>query len=163
MGTLQVIFCEMLIRVVQYFCEQTGRYKGTYRSKLILLKKNGNAVSYNGLEIILQQLQKLAPELHRHVQRPLLSFGPKTSMKLSTCPVNVCKEIRLSSQLISDFSYESSAMTIDGAFSTAWLMNLQKPTGSPVFCQEIGSRSSSNVSQFIAQPTSIPGSVLSRD
>ncbi|XP_068473217.1 anaphase-promoting complex subunit 5-like isoform X4 [Phaseolus vulgaris] len=65
MGTLQVIFCEMLIRVVQYFCEQTGRYKGTYRSKLILLKKNGNAVSYNGLEIILQQLQKLAPELHR--------------------------------------------------------------------------------------------------
>ncbi|XP_068473218.1 anaphase-promoting complex subunit 5-like isoform X5 [Phaseolus vulgaris] len=51
MGTLQVIFCEMLIRVVQYFCEQTGR--------------NGNAVSYNGLEIILQQLQKLAPELHR--------------------------------------------------------------------------------------------------
>ncbi|XP_068473215.1 anaphase-promoting complex subunit 5-like isoform X2 [Phaseolus vulgaris] len=149
MGTLQVIFCEMLIRVVQYFCEQTGR--------------NGNAVSYNGLEIILQQLQKLAPELHRHVQRPLLSFGPKTSMKLSTCPVNVCKEIRLSSQLISDFSYESSAMTIDGAFSTAWLMNLQKPTGSPVFCQEIGSRSSSNVSQFIAQPTSIPGSVLSRD
>ncbi|KAK7372815.1 hypothetical protein VNO80_06203 [Phaseolus coccineus] len=95
-----------------------------------------------------------------HVQRPLLSFGPKTSMKLSTCPVNVCKEIRLSSQLISDFSYESSAMTIDGAFSTAWLRNLQKPTGSPVFCQEIGSGSNSNVSQFIAQPTSIPGSVL---
>ncbi|XP_027941520.1 anaphase-promoting complex subunit 5 [Vigna unguiculata] len=95
-----------------------------------------------------------------HVQRPLLSFGPKTNMKLSTCPVNVCKEIRLSSQLISDFSYESSAMTIDGAFSTAWLRNLQKPTGSLVLCQEIGSGSSSNVSQFIAQPTSIPGSVL---
>jgi len=72
----------------------------------------------------------------------------------------VWQEIRLSSQLISDFSYESSAMTIDGAFSTAWLRNLQKPTGSPVFCQEIGSGSSSNVSQFIAQPTSIPGSVL---
>jgi len=70
------------------------------------------------------------------------------------------QEIRLSSQLISDFSYESSAMTIDGAFSTAWLRNLQKPTGSLVLCQEIGSGSSSNVSQFIAQPTSIPGSVL---
>jgi len=27
--------------------------------------RNGNAVSYNGLETILQQLQKLAPELHR--------------------------------------------------------------------------------------------------
>lgn len=70
------------------------------------------------------------------------------------------QEIRLSSQLISDFSYESSAMTIDGAFSTAWLRNLQKPTGSFVLCQEIGSGSSTSVSQFIAQPTSIPGSVL---
>ncbi|XP_061342818.1 anaphase-promoting complex subunit 5 isoform X2 [Gastrolobium bilobum] len=95
-----------------------------------------------------------------HVQRPLLSFGPKSSMKLSTCPVNVCKELRLSSHLISDFSSESSAMTIDGAFSTAWLRNLQKPMGSLVLCQENGSGSSSNVSQFCAQPTSIPGSVL---
>ncbi|KAK7385926.1 hypothetical protein VNO78_31903 [Psophocarpus tetragonolobus] len=95
-----------------------------------------------------------------HVQRPLLSFGPKTSMKLSTCPVNVCKEIRLSSHLISDFSYESSAMTIDGAFSTAWLRNLQKPTGSLVLCPDNGSGNCSNVSQFTAQPTSIPGSVL---
>ena len=29
--------------------------------------------------------------LVQHVQRPLLSFGPKASMKLKTCPVNVCK------------------------------------------------------------------------
>ncbi|KAK7276743.1 hypothetical protein RIF29_17889 [Crotalaria pallida] len=95
-----------------------------------------------------------------HVQRPLLSFGPKTSVKLSTCPVNVCKELRLSSHLISDFSSESSAMLIDGAFSTVWLRNLQKPTGSLVLCQENGSGSNFNVSQFCAQPTSIPGSVL---
>ncbi|KAK7320428.1 hypothetical protein VNO77_29885 [Canavalia gladiata] len=95
-----------------------------------------------------------------HVQRPLLSFGPKTSMKLSTCPINVCKELRLSSHLISYFSSESSAMTIDGAFSTAWLRNLQKPMGSLFLCQENGSGNSSNVSQFTAQPTSIPGSVL---
>ncbi|XP_058743011.1 anaphase-promoting complex subunit 5 [Vicia villosa] len=95
-----------------------------------------------------------------HVQRPMLSFGPKSSMKLSTCPVNVSKELRLSSHLISDFSSESSAMTIDGAFSTTWLRDLQKPTGSLVFCQDSGSGSSSNVPQFCAQPTSIPGSVL---
>ncbi|KAL4364485.1 hypothetical protein AHAS_Ahas07G0010800 [Arachis hypogaea] len=95
-----------------------------------------------------------------HVQRPLLSFGPKASMKLSTCPVNVCKELRLSSHLISDFCNESSAMTIDGAFSTAWLRNLPKPTGSLLLCPENGSGSSSNVSQFCAQPTSIPGSVM---
>lgn len=95
-----------------------------------------------------------------HVQRPLLSFGPKSSMKLSTCPVNVSKELRLSSHLISDFSSESSAMTIDGAFSTAWLRNLQKPNGSNIFCQDSGSGNSSNIPQFCAQPTSIPGSVL---
>ncbi|GAU12320.1 hypothetical protein TSUD_252710 [Trifolium subterraneum] len=95
-----------------------------------------------------------------HVQRPLLSFGPKSSMKLSTCPVSVSKELRSSSQLISDFSSESSAMTIDGAFSTTWLRDLQKPTGSLIFCQDSGSGNSSNVPQFCAQPTSIPGSVL---
>ncbi|XP_047148692.1 anaphase-promoting complex subunit 5 isoform X2 [Vigna umbellata] len=259
------------------FLRTNWQVQGYLQEQADTIEKNGNAVSYNGLEIILQQLQKLAPELHRvhflsylnglshddflsalenlhcyfdysagtegfdfvpsvagngfgryeigllclgmmqfhfghpkmalevlteavrvsqqqlfvllrgslkraeslklkrlvasnhlamakfdltHVQRPLLSFGPKTNMKLSTCPVNVCKEIRLSSQLISDFSYESSAMTIDGAFSTAWLRNLQKPTGSFVLSQEIGSGSSTSASQFIAQPTSIPGSVL---
>ncbi|RDX99377.1 Anaphase-promoting complex subunit 5 [Mucuna pruriens] len=89
-------------------------------------------------------------------------FGhPKLALEVLTEAVRVSQqELRLSSHLISDFSYESSAMTIDGAFSTAWLRNLQKPTGSLVLCQENGSGSSSNVSQFIAQPTSIPGSVL---
>ena len=51
-------------------------------------------------------------------------------------------------------------MTIDGAFSTAWLKNLQKPMGSVVLSQDNGSGSSSNAYQFCAQPTSIPGSVL---
>ncbi|KAK4275586.1 hypothetical protein QN277_018642 [Acacia crassicarpa] len=95
-----------------------------------------------------------------HVQRPLLSFGPKAFMKLRTCPVDVCKEIRLSYHLISDFGSEGSAMTVDGAFSTAWLKNLQKPMGSLVLSLESGSSNSSNVFQFCAQPTSIPGSVL---
>lgn len=95
-----------------------------------------------------------------HVQRPLLSFGPKAFMKLRTSPVNVCKEIRLSSHLISDFSSESSSMTVDGAFSTAWLKNLQKPMGSLVLSKENGSGDSSNIFQFCAQPTSVPGSVL---
>ncbi|XP_028751952.1 anaphase-promoting complex subunit 5 isoform X2 [Neltuma alba] len=95
-----------------------------------------------------------------HVQRPLLSFGPKAFMKLGTCPVNVCKEIRLSSHLISDFGSESSAMTVDGAFSTGWLKNLQKPTGSLVLSQENMSSNSSNIFQFCAQPTFVPGSVL---
>ncbi|KAI4308123.1 hypothetical protein L6164_031229 [Bauhinia variegata] len=95
-----------------------------------------------------------------HVQRPLLSFGPKGSMKLRTCPINVCKELRLSSHLISDFNAESSPMIIDGTFSTAWLKDLQKPMGSLVLSQENGSGSTCNIFQFCAQPTSIPGSVL---
>ncbi|KAK7809558.1 anaphase-promoting complex subunit 5, partial [Quercus suber] len=94
------------------------------------------------------------------VQRPLVSFGPKASMKLRTCPTNVCKELRLSSHLISEFSFESSTMTTDGAFSTAWLKNLQKPLGSAILSQENGSGSSENAFQFCVQPSSIPGSVL---
>lgn len=95
-----------------------------------------------------------------HVQRPLLSFGPKTAMRLRTCPTNVCKELRLASYLISDFVSESSTMTTDGAFSTSWLKNLQKPMGSLVLTQENVSGKDSNAFQFCAQPSSIPGSVL---
>ncbi|KAE8695230.1 Anaphase-promoting complex subunit 5 [Hibiscus syriacus] len=68
-----------------------------------------------------------------HLQRPLLSFGPKTSMKLRTWPIIVCKELRSGYHLISDFCSEGSTMTTDGAFSTAWLKNLQKPMVSRFF------------------------------
>ncbi|KAJ9707253.1 hypothetical protein PVL29_002305 [Vitis rotundifolia] len=95
-----------------------------------------------------------------HVQRPLLSFGPKASMKLKTCPVNVCKELRLSSHLISEFGTDSSIMITDGAFSTSWLKNLQKPMGSLVLSLENASGANSNAFNFCAQPNSIPGSVL---
>lgn len=67
------------------------------------------------------------------------------------------QEIRLSTHLISDFGSESSAMTVDGALSTAWLKNLQKPIGSLVLSEENGPSTSF---QFCAQPTSVPGSVL---
>ncbi|KAE8726825.1 Anaphase-promoting complex subunit 5 [Hibiscus syriacus] len=95
-----------------------------------------------------------------HVQRPLLSFGPKTSMKLRTCPIIVCKELRSGYLLISDFCCEGSTMTTDGAFSTAWLKNLQNPMGSLVMSQDNGSRNNSNPFLFFTQPSSIPGSVL---
>ncbi|GAV64519.1 Apc5 domain-containing protein [Cephalotus follicularis] len=95
-----------------------------------------------------------------HVQRPLLSFGPKVSVKLKTSPVNVCKELRLSSHLISEFGSENSTTTSDGAFCTSWLKNLQKAMGSLVLSPENGSGNNSNAFQFCAQPCSIPGSVL---
>ena len=121
------------------------------------------------------------------MQRPLLSFGPKASMQLRTSPVNVCKvvwelydypcfhisfvkpyflfhssmqELRSSSQLISEFVSETSTLTTDGHFSTAWLKNLQKPMGSLVLSHENCSESNQNAFQFCTQPSSIPGSVL---
>ncbi|KAK3004072.1 hypothetical protein RJ639_019944, partial [Escallonia herrerae] len=92
-----------------------------------------------------------------HVQRPLLSFGPKASMKLRTLPPNVCKELRLCSHLITEFGTESSIMTTEGALSTSWLKNLKKPRGSLVLSQE--NVSGSDTFYFCAQQSSIPGSV----
>lgn len=114
------------------------------------------------------KLKRLVASIHleiakyeiTHVQRPLLSFGPKASMKLRTYPANVYKELWLSSRLINDFGDESSVMTADGAFCTKWLKSLNKPIGSLIFTQEKEARSNSSTFQFSAQSSSIPGSVL---
>ncbi|CAI0544075.1 unnamed protein product [Linum tenue] len=95
-----------------------------------------------------------------NVQRPLLSFGPKASMKLRTCPVTVCKELRSCLHLVSEYGSESPTMTIEGAFSTAWLNNLRRPMGASVLSLDNGVGESSNAFQFCAQPSSIPRSVL---
>ncbi|XP_050227164.1 anaphase-promoting complex subunit 5 [Mercurialis annua] len=95
-----------------------------------------------------------------HVQRPLLSFGPKVSMKLKTSPINVCKELRLCSNLISEFSSETFTATTDGALCTSWLKNLTKPMGSLVLTQDYGSGENFHALQFCMQPSSIPLSVL---
>ncbi|KAK1397212.1 Anaphase-promoting complex subunit 5 [Heracleum sosnowskyi] len=94
-----------------------------------------------------------------HVQRPLLSFGPKASMKLRTFPVNVCKDLRFCSRLISEFDTESELTITDGAMCTAWLENLKKPAGSTVFFQDNGSGIMRDGFQFCAQPSSVPASV----
>ncbi|XP_009777736.1 anaphase-promoting complex subunit 5 [Nicotiana sylvestris] len=94
------------------------------------------------------------------VQRPLLSFGPKASMKLATCPINVCKELRLSSHLINEYGDEASLMISDGAFCTQWIKNLKKPKCSVIFSHENECRSNTDALQFCGQPCSIPGSVL---
>ncbi|XP_057954840.1 anaphase-promoting complex subunit 5 [Malania oleifera] len=95
-----------------------------------------------------------------HVQRPLLSFGPKASMKLGTCPVNVCKELRLTTHLISEFGVENSMTMTDGAFSTMWLKNMQKATSSAILSQENGSEDNSDTFPFFVRSTSIPNSVM---
>ncbi|KAF8401913.1 hypothetical protein HHK36_012864 [Tetracentron sinense] len=133
----------------------------TYDSAITLVRFQGTTMIANitRLSTSYTYLPTFSPST-AHVKRPLLSFGPKASTKLRTCPAIVCKELRLSSYLLSDFGSESAQMTIDGAFSTAWLKNLQKPMGSSVLSQENGSRSSCDAFQFIAQPSSIPGCVL---
>lgn len=95
-----------------------------------------------------------------HVQRPLLSFGPKSSMTVKTFPVNVCKELRLSCHLINEFGDETSMMNSDGALCTGWLKNLKKPMCALIFCPENESRNNLNAFQFCAQPSSLPCSVL---
>ncbi|AAF24811.1 F12K11.7 [Arabidopsis thaliana] len=70
-----------------------------------------------------------------------------------------CQEIRLGAHLISDFSSESSTMTIDGSLSSAWLKDLQKPWGPPVISPDSGSRKSSTFFQLCDHLVSIPGSV----
>ncbi|WZZ19448.1 hypothetical protein YC2023_112537 [Brassica napus] len=94
-----------------------------------------------------------------NVQRPLLSFGPKASMRHKTCPISVCKEIRLGAHLISDFSSESSKMTIDGSLSSVWLKDLQKPWSQPVYSRESSYRNNSTFFKFCDHLVSIPGSV----
>ncbi|KAD1826796.1 hypothetical protein E3N88_42253 [Mikania micrantha] len=96
----------------------------------------------------------------KHVQRPLLSFGPKASVQLRTCPTNVCKNLRLCSQLIHQFDTESSIVTIDGALSTSWLKNQRKPTTTLIFPQENGSESHCDAFYSWLQSSSVPGSVL---
>ncbi|KAJ1379661.1 Anaphase-promoting complex subunit 5 domain [Sesbania bispinosa] len=248
------------------FLRTNWQIQGYLQEQADTIEKNGSAVSLNGFEIILRQLQKLAPELHRvhflsylnglshddyiaalenlhcyfdysagtegldfvppvggnsfgRYEIALLCLGmmhfhfghPKLALEVLTEAVRVSQQqsndtclaytlaaisnllfengisstagilgssyspftsigVRQGMSLedenwgsnpeVAQFSSESSTMTIDGAFSTAWLRNLQKPMGSLVLCQDIGSGNNSNASQFCAQPTSIPGSVL---
>lgn len=70
------------------------------------------------------------------------------------------QELRLSSQVTSEFGSENSAMITDGNFSTAWLKSLDKSTGPQIFSLETRSGSNVNAFQSCLQPSSIPGSVL---
>lgn len=100
----------------------------------------------------------------KHVRRSLICFGPKSSTTLRTCPVTVCKELRLCSHVLSEFGYDGlSQPNDDGAFSTSWIKNLAA-ANSPSFDNIRKLRSSSvndfDLFHFDAQPNPIPGSVL---
>lgn len=70
------------------------------------------------------------------------------------------QELRLSSYLLSEFGSDGALLTMDGAFSTAWLKNLQKSRSSSVLLQESGCGSDYDSFYFGGQPNPIPESVL---
>ncbi|KAK1277328.1 Anaphase-promoting complex subunit 5 [Acorus gramineus] len=92
----------------------------------------------------------------KHVVRSLLSFGPKASTKLKTCPTSVCKELRLSPYLLGDPVYRMLQI-VDGAFSSAWLKNLQNPKTSSILSHSNDSGCDHDVFHFASQPSTIPG------
>lgn len=78
------------------------------------------------------------------------------------------QQLRLTLRLISEFDSEGPLMMTEGASSTAWLKDMQKPMGSLIFRVEHASDNifeenlsgTSEAFHFCAQPSSIPGSIL---
>ncbi|KAI6697132.1 hypothetical protein NL676_017251 [Syzygium grande] len=137
-----------------------GTSSSIHQQLFVLLKESLKRAEILKLKRLVASNHLAMAKFHlMHVQRPVLSFGPKASMQLITCPVNVCKELRLSSNLISDFDVESSMMITDGSLSTTWLKNLHRQSGSSVIFEETEPGNRSNASSFFSQPNSIPGSV----
>ncbi|KAL6847165.1 hypothetical protein ACP4OV_023018 [Aristida adscensionis] len=100
----------------------------------------------------------------KHVQRPLVSFGPNTSTKLRTCPADVCKHLRLSSRVLTDFGSDVSSTSNDnGSFSTSWLRNLSAASKSWCSSNTISRKLHTNDFDnfhYHAQPSPIPASVF---
>ncbi|KAJ1265014.1 hypothetical protein BS78_08G045400 [Paspalum vaginatum] len=100
----------------------------------------------------------------KHVQRPLVSFGPNASTKLRTFPVDVCKTLRLSSSVLTDFGTDVLSTSNDnGSFSTSWLRNLSAATGSwrssSVKSTKLHNNDFDNL-HYHAQPCPAPAPVL---
>ncbi|TVU48911.1 hypothetical protein EJB05_00195, partial [Eragrostis curvula] len=100
----------------------------------------------------------------KHVQRPLVSFGPNASTKLKTCPADVCKNLRLSSRVLTDFGTDVLSTSNDnGSFSTSWLRNLSAASNS--WCSSSTKSRKLQKNDFDnfyyhAQPSPIPAPVL---
>ncbi|GJM95091.1 hypothetical protein PR202_ga11791 [Eleusine coracana subsp. coracana] len=99
-----------------------------------------------------------------HVQRPLVSFGPNASTKLRTCPADVCKNLRLSSRVLTDFGNDVLSTSNDnGSFSTSWLRNLSAASNS--WCSSSAESRKLHKNDFDnfyyhAQPSPVPASIL---
>ncbi|CAL5057854.1 unnamed protein product [Urochloa decumbens] len=99
----------------------------------------------------------------KHVQRSLVSFGPNASTKLRTCPADVCKNLRLSSRVLTDFRTDIlSTSNENGSFSTSWLRNLSTASDSWRSNSMKSTKLHNDFDSFHyhAQPSPVPASVL---
>ncbi|RLN00799.1 anaphase-promoting complex subunit 5 [Panicum miliaceum] len=99
----------------------------------------------------------------KHVQRPLVSFGPNASTKLRTCPSDVCKNLRLSTRVLTDFGTDALSTSNDnGSFSTSWLRNLSAASDSWRSSSMKSTKLHNDFDNFHyhAQPSPVPAPVL---
>ncbi|KAG2630919.1 hypothetical protein PVAP13_3KG557200 [Panicum virgatum] len=99
----------------------------------------------------------------KHVQRPLVSFGPNASTKLRTCPADVCKNLRLSTRVLTDFGTDALSTSNDnGSFSTSWLRNLSAASNSWRSSSMKSTKLHNDFDNFhyLAQPSPVPAPVL---
>nr|CAD1841462.1 unnamed protein product [Ananas comosus var. bracteatus] len=142
-----------------------GTPLSTQQQLLVLLKRSLKRADSQKLTSLLAfNHLALAKFDLKHVKRPLLSFGPKASTKLRTCPIEVCKELRLSSHVLTEFGSDGLSLLSDnGVFSTSWTKNLAA-VNNLWLADAIKSKCSSvndfDIFQFLAQPSPVPRSVL---
>ncbi|PKA57022.1 Anaphase-promoting complex subunit 5 [Apostasia shenzhenica] len=142
-----------------------GAPLSTQQQLLVLLQRSlERADSLKLMSLMAFNRLALSKFYLKHVERPLLSFGPKDSIKLRTCPVTICKELRLSSYVLGEFGSDGLLQTNDdGAFSTSWIKNL---SSSSISWFENTKHVRSSVANdfdlfhFDAQPNPVPRSAL---
>ncbi|XP_020528576.1 anaphase-promoting complex subunit 5 [Amborella trichopoda] len=138
-----------------------GSSLSTQQQLLVLLKKSlKSAESLKLTRLVAFNRLALAKFDLKRVKRSLVSFGPKAPIKLRSCPIEVCKELRLSSYLLSEFGSDGSSFLADGIFSTAWLNSLQKSELPSIMSSENGAKTNDDAFYFAGQPSPIPACVL---
>ncbi|KAJ4804320.1 Anaphase-promoting complex subunit 5 [Rhynchospora pubera] len=136
-----------------------GTPSSTQQLLLVLLKRSlKRADSLKLTSLSAHNRLTLAKFDLKHVKRPLVSFGPKASTNLKTCPIDVCRELRLSGRVLTDFGSDNISLLNDsGTFSTSWLKNLATVNNKNMWSIH---RNDYDVFNWYIQPSPIPASVL---
>ncbi|ERN11087.1 hypothetical protein AMTR_s00024p00138900 [Amborella trichopoda] len=91
-----------------------GSSLSTQQQLLVLLKNSlKSADSLKLTRLVAFYSLALAKFDLKHVKRSLVSFGLKPPIKLRSCPIEVCKELRLSSYLLREFGSHGNSFLAD--------------------------------------------------